>query len=153
MSNLKKIFLFCFCCAALLAHAQPLSYPAGFFDPARDPIAKMENGRMRLLIENDLLLRSVAAKFPHLGSVEKVSQQEIEGRWWLVMESRLETDIEQSVFLGLRLKPAMDASFFADSYWTACIGEGCGGCDFKIQLDGCFCRYDKPGEPGTLGAC
>lgn len=125
----------------------------GFFDPQRDPIASMLNGRLRNMVSEEVLVRSVAAKFPRLGTVEKVDCQEIEGYRWITLEGRHSEDMEQSVFVAVRLKPDKAGNFFADSFWTACTGEGCGGCDFKFQMDGCFCRYDRPGEPGTPGAC
>ncbi|MFN0175884.1 MAG: hypothetical protein ACKVU0_14625 [Saprospiraceae bacterium] len=125
----------------------------GFFDPQRDPIAKMVNGRLLNTISEEVLVRSIASKFLQIGTLEKLNCQEIEGHWWLTLESRHADDMEQSVFIAQRLKPDKAGNYFADSYWTACTGEGCGGCDFKIQMDGCFCRFDKPGEPGTPGAC
>lgn len=125
----------------------------GFFDPMRDPVAGIVNNRLRLLVSEEVLVRSVIIKLPRVGMVEKVDRQEIEGHWWLTLESRHAEDMEQSVFVAVRLKPDQSGNYFADSYWTACTGEGCGGCDFKLQMDGCFCRFDKPGEPGTPGAC
>jgi len=125
----------------------------GFFDPARDPIANMVNERMRLVVSEEVLLRSVATNLPRVGMIERMDRQKIEGYWWLTLESRHAEDMEQSVFVAVRLKPGADGQYFADSFWTACTGEGCGGCDFKLQMDGCFCRFDKPGEPGTPGAC
>ncbi len=136
----------------ILAQSPTLSND-GFFDPDRDPIASRINGRLRLVVSEDVLVRSVVIKLPRVGLVEKVDRQEIEGHWWLTLESRHAEDMEQSVFVAVRLKSDAEGNYFADSYWTACTGEGCGGCDFKLQMDGCFCRFDKPGEPGTPGAC
>lgn len=131
-------------------HAQS---PDGFFDPLRDPVAAMVNNRLRLVVSEEVLVRSVSANMPQMGTVERVDRQFIENAWWLTIESRHAGDMEQSVFIAVRLKQGTDQKFFADHYWTACTGEGCGGCDFKIQMDGCFCRFDAPGEPGTPGAC
>jgi hypothetical protein len=125
----------------------------GWFDPDRDPIAQSVNGRLRLVVSEEVLVRSAAVKLPRLGAAEKVDRQHFEGHWWLTVESRHAHDMEQSVFLAVRLKPNPDGEYFADSWWTACTGEGCSSCDFKYQMDGCFCRFDKPGEPGTPGAC
>ena len=152
---MKTILTLVCCGLALLCPAQPAAPPSsdGFFDPMRDPVAGMVNGRLRLVVSEEVLVRSVVIKLPRVGAVEKVDRQEIEGYWWLTLESRHAEDMEQSVFVAVRLKPDQDGNYFADSYWTACTGEGCGGCDFKLQMDGCFCRYDKPGEPGTPGAC
>ncbi|MBX2893484.1 MAG: hypothetical protein KF734_21400 [Saprospiraceae bacterium] len=144
-------------CLSLLVNVclaqQPTSSDDDFFDPQVDPIASTIEGRLRLAVSEDVLVRSVVVKFPKVGAVEKVDRQKIEGYWWLTLESRHSDDIEQSVFLAVRLKPDDNGNYFEDSFWTACIGEGCGGCDFKYQLDGCFCRFDRPGEPGTPGAC
>lgn len=126
---------------------------AASFDPQTDPIARMAYERPRLILSEEVILRAVVATFPKVGRVEAVRCQFIESRWWLTLESRHADDMEQSVFLAIRLKPDEEGQFFADSFWTACIGEGCGGCDFKIQMDGCFCRHDRPGEPGIQGAC
>jgi hypothetical protein len=151
---MKTAFLLCL---YLWAHGclaqQDSTETDGFFDPKRDPIASIINGQLRLVVSEDVLVRSVAIKFAHLGTIEKVARQEIEGHWWLTLESRHADDMEQSVFVAIRLKPDEDGHYFADSFWTACTGEGCGGCDFKLQMDGCFCRFDRPGEPGTPGAC
>ena len=137
-----------------ICQAQQVVTPGdGFFDPQRDPLANMVNGRLRPKVNEEVLLRSIASKFPRIGIIEKLDCQEIEGFWWLTLESRQADDMEQSVFIAQRLKPDKAGNYFADSYWTACTGEGCGGCDFKLQMDGCFCRFDKPGEPGTPGAC
>ena len=132
---------------------QPLLLEDGYFDPARDPIASMVNDRMRLVVSEEVLLRSVSTNLPRVGMIERMDRQKIEGYWWLTLESRHAEDMEQSVFVAVRLKPGEDGQYFADSFWTACTGEGCGGCDFKLQMDGCFCRFDKPGEPGIPGAC
>lgn len=125
----------------------------GFFDPLRDPVAAMVNNRLRLVVSEEVLVRSASANMPQMGTVEYLGREFIENAWWLTIESRLSGDIEQSVFIAVRLKEGSDQKFFADHYWTACTGEGCGGCDFKLQMDGCFCRFDAPGEPGTPGAC
>ncbi len=151
---MKTSLLFCLCLLAQICLGQTApSNEDGFFDPDRDPIASMVNGRLRLVVSEEVLVRSVVVKLPRVGIVERVDRQEIEGRWWLTLESRHADDMEQSVFVAIRLKPDQDGNYFADSFWTACTGEGCGGCDFKLQMDGCFCRFDKPGEPGTPGAC
>ncbi|HLP92998.1 MAG TPA: hypothetical protein VK168_03135 [Saprospiraceae bacterium] len=136
--------------ACTFTHAQS---PDGFFDPLRDPVAALVNNRLRLVVSEEVLVRSVSANMPQMGTVERVDRQFIENAWWLTIESRHSGDMEQSVFIAVRLKEGADQKFFADHYWTACTGEGCGGCDFKIQMDGCFCRFDAPGEPGTPGAC
>jgi hypothetical protein len=151
---MKTILLCCFCFLTQICLGQ-LAMPLedAFFDPVRDPIASMINGRLRLVVSEEVLVRSVVVKLPRVGLVEKVDRQQIEGYWWLTLESRHAEDMEQSVFVAIRLKPDQNGQYFADSYWTACTGEGCGGCDFKLQMDGCFCRFDKPGEPGIPGAC
>lgn len=154
MTAMKTQLLLCFCLLAQCCLAQSTDgLDDGYFDPERDPIASMVNGRLRLVVSEEVLVRSVVVKFPRVGVVERVDRQEIEGFWWLTLESRHAEDLEQSVFVAVRLKPDPEGRYFADSYWTACTGEGCGGCDFKLQMDGCFCRFDKPGEPGTPGAC
>lgn len=151
---MKHHLLFCLCLIAQICLGQTTTAnDDGFFDPNRDPIASMINGRLRLVVSEEVLVRSVVVKLPRVGIVERVDRQEIEGRWWLTLESRHADDMEQSVFVAIRLKSDQDGNYFADSFWTACTGEGCGGCDFKLQMDGCFCRFDKPGEPGTPGAC
>ncbi len=150
---MKATLLLCFLAQICLAQQTAPPPDDGFFDPLRDPVASVVNGRLRLVVSEEVLLRSVVIKLPRVGVVEKVGRQQIEGYWWLTLESRHAEDMEQSVFVAVRLKPDQDGNYFADSYWTACTGEGCGGCDFKLQMDGCFCRYDRPGEPGTPGAC
>jgi len=155
MSNAMKIcLLLCFCTFTRLCFAQQeTSIEDGFFNPALDPVASMVNNRLRLVVSEEVLVRSVVVNLPCVGMTEQVGCQEIEGRWWLTLESRHAQDMEQSVFVAVRLKSDTNGHYFADSFWTSCTGEGCGGCDFKLQMDGCFCRYDKPGEPGTPGAC
>ena len=151
---MKTTLLFLLLIIAQIALGQqPLLPEDGYFDPARDPIASMVNDRMRLVVSEEVLLRSVATNLPRVGMIERMDRQKIEGYWWLTLESRHAEDMEQSVFVAVRLKPGEDGQYFADSFWTACTGEGCGGCDFKLQMDGCFCRFDKPGEPGIPGAC
>lgn len=150
---MKTILFFCILFCSWPGFAQSPLPETEFFDPDRDPVASMVHERLRLVISEAVLIRSVVVKLPRVGMVEQVACQEIEGHWWLTLESRHSEDMEQSVFVAIRLKPDPNGDYFADSYWTACTGEGCGGCDFKLQMDGCFCRFDKPGEPGTPGAC
>lgn len=151
---MKTSALFFFCILGHSILAQSFELPEdGFFNPARDPVAHKVHDRLKLLFPEAVLVRAVAGQFPRLGMVEKVECQEIEGFWWLTIQSRHTDDLEQSVFVAVRLKPDGEGRYFADAYWTACTGEGCGGCDFKLQMDGCFCRFDKPGEPGIPGAC
>ena len=151
---MKICLLLCFCSIKLLCSAQqePL-IESEFFNPAFDPVASMVNNRLRLVVSEEVLVRSIVVNLPSVGITEQVGCQKIEGHWWLTLESRHAQDMEQSVFVAVRLKPDAEGNYFADSFWTSCTGEGCGGCDFKLQMDGCFCRYDKPGEPGTAGAC
>jgi len=151
---MKTLLICCLCLSAQLGFVQTEPRAeTDFFDPKTDPVARMDHERPRLIISEELILRSITGNFPRVGRVEKISCQYIEGRWWLTLESRHADDMEQSVFIAIRLKPDGEGQFFADSFWTACTGEGCGGCDFKIQMDGCFCRFDRPGEPGIPGAC
>ncbi|MFN0216695.1 MAG: hypothetical protein ACKVT2_20745 [Saprospiraceae bacterium] len=151
---MKTMLLACVCLWARFCLAQQAPLSANdFFDPQNNPVATLTNGRLRCVVSEDILVRSVSANFPTVGSLERMDCQRIEGYWWLTLESRHAEDMEQSVFVAVRLKPDLEGNYFADSFWTACTGEGCGGCDFKLQMDGCFCRFDKPGEPGTPGAC
>ncbi|MBL7825052.1 MAG: hypothetical protein JNJ57_00360 [Saprospiraceae bacterium] len=137
----------------LQTFAQALQSDDGFFDPARDPIATMRDGKLRLVVSEDILVRSVAVNFKRLGTVEKVERRLLENEWYLTLESRHANDIEQSVFVAVRLKPNEEGNYFADAWWTACTGEGCGSCGYEGRSNGCFCLFDKPGEPGTPGAC
>lgn len=151
---LKNILILLLFGCGQVCEAQETDMNEGdYFDPLLNPVAKIINQRVRLVVSEDVLLRSVSKKFPRVGEIEKVDRQFIEGVWWLTIESRHSSDIEQSVFVAIRLKSDDEENYYADSFWTACTGEGCGGCDFKLQMDGCFCRFDKPGEPGIPGAC
>lgn len=151
---MKTSLIFCLCLFAQIGFAQTEPRAdTDYFDPQTDPVARMDHERPRLMLSEELIMRAVVVKFPSVGRVERVGCQFIEGRWWLTLESRHADDMEQSVFLAIRLKPDDEEQFFADYFWTACTGEGCGGCDFKLQMDGCFCRFDRPGDPGIPGAC
>ncbi len=133
--------------------AQNQNAQSDYFDPALDPIATMVNGRLRLIVSEEVLLRAVAAKFARVGSIEKVDRKQFDKEWYLTLESRHSEDIEQSVFVAIRLKPNSSGDYFADAYWTACTGEGCGSCSYNGKMTGYFCLFDRPGEPGTPGAC
>jgi hypothetical protein len=136
--------------------AQSAAPNDGFFDPQRDPVASTFGGRIRLVVSEDVLVRSATKNSymtHYVGRIEQVDRKEIEGFWNLTLQSRYSEDMEQSVFLAIRLRPDGKGNYFAGSYWTACVGEGCGECGLSIQRDGCYCLQDKPGEPGTPGAC
>jgi len=150
---MKTLAMFVMCFFARLCFAQQATPDGGFFDPVRDPVASMMNGRLRLVVSEEVLVRSVAVKLARVGSIERVDRKQFEDEWYLTLESRHAQDIEQSVFVAVRLKPDGKGEYFADAYWTACTGEGCGSCGYGGRMNGCFCMYDKPGEPGTPGAC
>lgn len=153
---MRTLLLLCLCCFTQISFAQttpPDDAGQGFFDPKRDAVASMINGRLRLVVSEEVLVRSVAATLTRVGSIEKVDRRQYEEDWYLTIESRHTEDIEQSVFVAVRLKPDGEGNYFADAYWTACTGEGCGSCGYAGFMKGCFCMFDKPGEPGTPGAC
>jgi len=150
---MKTTALFIFCLFAQLCYAQQTSADDGFFDPMRDPVAFMSDGRLRLVVSEEVLVRSVVSKFARVGAIERVDRKQFDDKWYLVLESRHALDMEQSVFVAVRLKPNELGEYYADSYWTACTGEGCSSCGYGGRMTGCFCLLDKPGEPGTPGAC
>lgn len=124
-----------------------------YFDPERDPIAVEVNGRVRLVLSEELIVRSVTATLPRVGAIEHIDRKEYENHWYLTIESRHADDMEQSVFVAIRLVPDGKGNYFADHYWTTCTGSGCGSCGYAGYQKGCFCLFDKPGEPGVPGSC
>ena len=149
-----RTLLFCLCLLTQFCPAQtPSPVEEGFFDPARDPVATMANNRLRLVVSEEVLVRSVLHTMPSVGIIENVARRQYENDWYLTIESRHSEDVEQSVFVAVRLKPNENGDYFADAYWTACTGESCGSCGYAGFMKGCFCLYDKPGEPGEPGAC
>lgn len=149
MKKVWTLFFWLFCCSVMAQSA----VQDGFFDPVRDPVAAMRNGKLWLIVSDEVLVRSVAKNFSRLGAIEEVDRLQLEDTWYLVLKSRHAQDIEQSVFVAVRLKPDGKGNYFADAYWTACTGEGCSNCSYSGQRNGCYCLFDKPGEPGTPGAC
>ncbi len=138
---------------ALTLNGQQNSLEDGFFDPVRDPIASKVNGRLRLMVSEEVLVRSISATLPRIGIIENIDRKQYEEDWYLTIESRHKEDLEQSVFVAVRLKPDEAGNYFAEAYWTACTGEGCGSCGYAGFMKGCFCMFDMPGQPGTPGAC
>lgn len=149
----KYLIVMSLCVLCLSSNGQEANTEDGFFDPQRDPIASKVNGRLRLLQSEEVLVRSISTTLPRIGIIENIDRKQYEEDWYLTIESRHKEDIEQSVFVAVRLKPDAAGNYFADAYWTACTGEGCGSCGYAGFMKGCFCMFDMPGEPGTPGAC
>lgn len=125
----------------------------GFFDPERDPVMQEIDGRLRFVISEALLIKSMRVRIPRIGSIEQIEKKQFQGFWYIMLESRHAADLDQSVVVALRLRKDDQGNYFADHAWQACTGEGCGGCGWDSVNESCFCKFDRPGEPGTPGAC
>lgn len=153
MKNIR-LYLLLFLLPPGLSAQTPGSLPSdGFFDPERDAVAKFFGGTLRLAVREDVLVRACRSSLARVGFIERVDRQQFGDDWYLVLQSRHAADIEQSVFVALRLRQGADGYYYADHFWHACTGNSCGGCGWDELRKNCFCMFDKPGEPGTPGFC
>jgi hypothetical protein len=149
---MSRLFIFFIMLWAGICAAQtPMS--DGYFDPARDPVAVMANGRLRFVISEMVVLRSISANFERVGAIEKVDKRFWDNHWFLILESRHSADMTESVYVMVRLQPNTKGEYFAEPWWMACTGNSCSSCQYADELEGCICLYDKPGEPGVSGFC
>lgn len=147
-----KVLLLGFCCF-LGANTLSAQKATEYFDPETDPVATLVNGKLRLIVSEEVLVRSVRMTLARIGLIENIDRQYLEGHWFLILESRHALNFEQAVYVALRLKPDGQGNYFAEHYWDACTGEACSGCMFDQAAQRCFCKYDKPGAPGENGFC
>lgn len=128
-------------------------FPDEYFDPDRDPIAIISGGTLRFVVSEVVVLRSISSNFKRVGSIEQMGKRFWNNRWFLILESRHSQDMIESVYVMVRLKANEKGEYFAEPWWMACTGNSCSSCEYTDELDGCVCRYDKPGEPGVPGFC
>lgn len=144
------IGLFCY----FNAGAQtPTENEDGYFDPQRDPVLSTINGKVRFVQSEEVIARAADIRLGKLNSVETFDKLFLNGHWYFTCECRYSLDPDQAAKVYLRLKGDENGNYFADSFWVACIGTPCGSCDWDINNDRCFCKTDRPGEPGEPGAC
>lgn len=124
-----------------------------FFDPTTDPVLTTEGNKTVFAVPEETLIRSVDIRVGKLGGVESVGKEKIEEHWYLTIYCRHEQDIEQSIMVALKLKSDGMGNYFADHSWVACIGTPCGACGWDPESGLCFCKTDRPGEPGVEGEC
>lgn len=127
----------------------------GYFDPERDPILSMVNGKMRFVVSEDVLVRATDLRFTQIGQIEAVYKKQLYEDWYVFMEGRERDHIEQSVIIVLKLRRDENNNYFADHFWNACVGDSCGSCGFdETRLRGCFCKSEDPSsKAGTSGFC
>lgn len=127
----------------------------GFFDPERDPVLSMVNGKMRFVVSEDVLVRATDLRFTQIGQIEAVYKKQLYEDWYVFMEGRERDHIEQSVIIVLKLRRDENNNYFADHFWNACVGDSCGSCGFdETRLRGCFCKSEDPSpKAGASGFC
>lgn len=150
-----RFFFICLCFLGIFAaDAQESSLrPEDFFDPDRDPVAVMVDGSLRFTVSELVILRSISANFKRVGAIEHLDKRFWNNNWFMVLESRHSQDMVESVYVMVRLRADEKGAYFAEPWWMACTGNSCSSCEYTDELDGCVCRYDKPGEPGVPGFC
>ncbi len=138
----------------LLVSTAPIAAQDGFFDPERDPILSEVSGRIRLVQTEDVIVRAADIRIGKLHpTVETFEKLQVKGIWYLNFECRFAPDTDQSAKVYLKLRPDGNGNHFADTAWIACVGRPCGNCDLDLSTETCFCKTDRPGEPGVLGDC
>jgi hypothetical protein len=140
------IGLFCFFNALLQAQD-------GYFNPETDPILSTINGKVRFVQSEEVIARAADIRIGKLNTVETFDKVQIQGNWYFTLECRFAPDPDQSARVYLKLRPDDKGNFFADSAWIACVGVPCGSCDWNYDTYDCYCKTDRPGEPGVLGEC
>ncbi len=125
----------------------------GYFDPVRDPILSTINGKVRFVQSEEVIARAADLRLGKLSTVETFDKVFLNGHWYFTCECRFAPEPDQAAKVYLRLKGDENGNYYADSRWVACIGAPCGSCDWDINTNDCFCKTDRPGEPGEPGAC
>jgi hypothetical protein len=126
---------------------------SNYFIPTRDPIMSTINGKVRFMVSEEVLVRAANLRFAKLGEIESIYKKEMEGDWYVYIECRLDGNIEESAIVSVKMRLDDKGNYFADNSWHACVGESCGSCGWDVMSNFCFCKTDKPGEPGTPGEC
>ena len=125
----------------------------GYFNPDIDPILSTINGKVRFVQSEEIIARAADIRLGKLNSVETFDKLQIKDNWYITLECRFAPDPDQSAKVYLKLRPDGEGNFFADSSWVACVGTPCGSCDWNPDNNDCFCKTDRPGEPGVPGEC
>jgi hypothetical protein len=138
----------------LLLSVHPMAaQPKEWFDPEKDPVLSTINGKVRFVQSEELIVRAADIRLGRLNTVETFDKLKIENDWYITFECRFSPDPDQSAKVYLKLRPDNVGNYFADTAWVACIGRPCGSCDWDPVTEYCFCKVDRPGEPGNPGDC
>lgn len=149
----KKPFLFNIILAAATLAGPSIYAQEGYFNPETDPILSTTNGRVRFVQSEEVIARAADVRIGTLGTVESFDKLQIKGNWYFTVECRFIPDKDQSAKVYLKLRPDDAGNYYADTLWVACIGQPCGSCDWDPDSGLCFCKTDRPGEPGVPGEC
>lgn len=127
----------------------------GFFDPDRDPVLAVINGKMRFLVSEEVMVRAVDIRFTKLGQIESIYKKQLYDEWYIFFEGREVDRIEQSIVVVLKLRKNEKDEYFADHSWYACVGDSCGSCGYdETNLQACFCKSEGPSsQPHSEGFC
>jgi hypothetical protein len=117
----------------------------GYFDPERDPVLSVINGKMRFMVSEDVMVRAVDIRVTKLGQIETIYKKQLYEDWYIFIEGREKDKIEQSIVVVLKLKKDEAGNYFADHSWYACVGDSCGSCGYdETNLEACFCKSEDP---------
>jgi hypothetical protein len=126
-----------------------------YFDPERDPVLSIINGKMRFLVSEEVMVRAVDIRVTKLGQIESIYKKQLYDDWYIFIEGREIDKIEQSIVVVLKLRKEEGGNYYAAHSWYACIGDSCGSCGYdETNLEACFCKSEDPSPtPHTVGFC
>ncbi len=148
----RLIFVFC-CVASLYTNLQGQSDSLEYFIPDRDPIMSTIDNKVRFMVSEEVLVRAADLRIIKLGAIESIYKREMDGEWYIYIECRLQGNMQESAIVSIKLREDGKGNYFADHSWHACFGQSCGSCGWEVAVQDCYCKTDKPGEPGVPGEC
>jgi hypothetical protein len=131
------------CIVILIALLRPADYPEQLqFDPATDPVAGLDLlNRWRLLVPEQVIVRSARSVTPRLTNVKSVNIGEIHGKPHLFLKGALTEDAENGCTVMIPLRENSDGLWMAGQTYQICSGIACNTCGFD-EYWGCSCeRY------------
>jgi hypothetical protein len=137
---------------ALAAAAQTAPVLAGAtYDPGVNPLARQLNGQFTWLIANDVLVRSLRAAMPDVGTVERIEPRRIAGADHLVFEAREAEAPERLYRVAVRLYQDAGGYLYATAQGVYCKGEDrCSDCGLSEACP-CASNPESSCSGGSLG--
>lgn len=123
------------------------------FDPATDPVAGLDlTNHLRLIVPEQVLIRSACSVTPELSDVTTVTIGEIHDKPFLFLKGTFAEDREKGCTLMIPLLENGKGLWIAGQTCQICSGNACNTCGFD-EYWGCSCERYTGADLETESMC